>query len=117
MPKTTLRYAIIGFGGIAENRIAKEGFARDASRFEPLPGIELTAAADISPSAGAAAEKMGLKWHDSPEALLADPAIDAVFIASNNASHFRWGKRRSKPASTSSSKSRWRHGSTTPGGS
>ena len=38
MPKTTLRYAIIGFGGIAENRIAKEGFARDASRFEPLPG-------------------------------------------------------------------------------
>lgn len=93
MSKRTLRYAIIGFGGIAENRIAKEGFARDASRFEPLPGVELVAAADISPARRAAAEKMGLKWSESPEALLADPSIDAVFIASNNASHFPLGKK------------------------
>ncbi len=93
MPKTTLRYAIIGFGGIAENRIAKEGFARDASRFEPLPGIELTAAADVSSVRRPAAERLGLKWHDSPEAVFADPAIDAVFIASNNASHYPLGKK------------------------
>ncbi len=93
MPKSTLRYAIIGFGGIAENRIAKEGFARDASRFEPLPGIELAAAADVSPARRAAAEALGLEWHDSPAAVIADPAIDAVFIASNNASHYPLGKK------------------------
>jgi 1,5-anhydro-D-fructose reductase (1,5-anhydro-D-mannitol-forming) len=92
MSKTPLRYAIIGFGGIAENRIAKEGFARDASRFKPLPGIEL-AAADISPARRGAAESLGLKWYDSPEAAIADPSIDAVFIASNNASHYRLGKK------------------------
>ena len=93
MPKTTLRYAIIGFGGIAVNRIAKEGFARDASRFTPLPGIELAAAADISPARRTAAEQMGLKWHESPEGAFADPGIDAVFIASNNASHYPLGKK------------------------
>jgi len=93
MPKTTLRYAIIGFGGIAENRIAKEGFARDASRFEPLPGVELAAAADISPARRAAAESLGLKWHESLDTLFADPSIDAVFIASNNASHYPLGKK------------------------
>jgi 1,5-anhydro-D-fructose reductase (1,5-anhydro-D-mannitol-forming) len=93
MPKTTLRYAIIGFGGIAENRIAKEGFARDASRFRPLPGIELAAAADVSPARRAAAESLGLTWYDSPEAVLSDPSIDAVFIASNNASHYSLGKK------------------------
>jgi 1,5-anhydro-D-fructose reductase (1,5-anhydro-D-mannitol-forming) len=93
MPKTTLRYAILGFGGIAENRIAKEGFARDAARFRPLPGIELSAAADISQARRAAAENLGLKWHDSPEAAIADRSIDAVFIASNNASHYALGKK------------------------
>jgi 1,5-anhydro-D-fructose reductase (1,5-anhydro-D-mannitol-forming) len=93
MPKPTLRYAILGFGGIAENRIAKEGFACDATRFKPLPGIELAAAADISPARRAAAESLGLKWHDSPEAAIADPSIDAVFVASNNASHCALGRK------------------------
>ena len=27
-----IKYAIVGFGGIAENRIAKEGFALDSAR-------------------------------------------------------------------------------------
>ena len=31
-----VRYAIIGFGGIAENRVAKEGFGCDRSRFAGL---------------------------------------------------------------------------------
>jgi predicted dehydrogenase len=93
MPKTTLRYAILGFGGIAENRIAKEGFALDRTRFEPLPRVELVAAADISPARRAAAEALGLNWHDSPDAAIADPTIDAVFIASNNASHYPLGKK------------------------
>jgi predicted dehydrogenase len=93
MPKTRVRYAIIGFGGIAENRIAKEGFACDRNRFRPLPGIELVGAADISSRRRKAAEGLGLKWYESPEAVFADPEIDAVFVASNNASHFSLGKK------------------------
>ena len=29
-----VKYAILGFGGIAEHRIAKEGFGIDAARFQ-----------------------------------------------------------------------------------
>jgi 1,5-anhydro-D-fructose reductase (1,5-anhydro-D-mannitol-forming) len=93
MSKTKVNYAIIGFGGIAENRIAKEGFARDRKRFRSLPGVELIGAADISPRRRKGAERLGLKWYESPEAALADPAVDAVFVASNNASHFPLGKK------------------------
>ena len=28
-----VKYALIGFGGIAENRVAKEGYACDKNRF------------------------------------------------------------------------------------
>lgn len=87
-----LRYAIVGFGGIAENRIAKEGFAIDRDRFEPLPLAELAGATDISPARKTAAEALGLRWYDSPEAVFADAAVDAVFVASNNLSHFPLAK-------------------------
>ena len=33
-----IRYAMIGFGGIAENRLAKEGFGLDRERFTPSAG-------------------------------------------------------------------------------
>jgi len=92
MPKTKVRYAILGFGGIAENRIAKEGFACDRKRFKPLPGVDLIGATDLSAARRSAAESLGLTWYESTEAVFADPAIDAVFIASNNASHFSLGK-------------------------
>ena len=82
-----VKYALIGFGGIAENRIAKEGFACDKSRFAPLNGVELVGACDLNPARQAAAESLGLKWYANPEAILADPAIDAVFVATNNMSH------------------------------
>ena len=39
-----VRYAIIGFGGIAENRVAKEGYACDKKRFKPLKKAVLTGA-------------------------------------------------------------------------
>ena len=45
-----IKYGIIGFGGIAENRIAKEGFACDRSRFAPLKKAQLVAATDVNPS-------------------------------------------------------------------
>jgi len=92
MTRTKVRYAILGFGGIARNRIAREGFACDRKRFKPLPGVELVGATDLNPGQANAAQDLGLKWYPSSKALLQDPAIDAVFIASNNASHFLLGK-------------------------
>ena len=82
-----IRYAIIGFGGIAENRIAKEGFACDRKRFAPLKNAGLVSATDLNPARKTAAEALGLRWCASAEEILADSNIDAVFIASNNLSH------------------------------
>lgn len=82
-----VKYAIVGFGGIAENRIAKEGYGCDKSRFQGLKKAELVAATDMNPKRREAAEALGLKWYDNAEAIFADKEIDAVYIATNNASH------------------------------
>jgi predicted dehydrogenase len=82
-----VKYGIIGFGGIAETRIAKEGFCGDRNRFPPHPQVELTCATDINPMRKAAAESLGLQWYDSADALLDRKDIEAVFIATNNRSH------------------------------
>ena len=82
-----VKYAIIGFGGIAENRVAKEGYACDKKRFKPLKKAVLVGATDMNPARQAAAEALGLKWYKDAAAIFADPSIDAVYIATNNASH------------------------------
>lgn len=82
-----VRYALIGFGGIAENRIAREGFGCDRARFAPPPHAELAGATDLNPGRRAAAEALGLRWFASIAEALASPDIDAVFIATNNRSH------------------------------
>lgn len=82
-----VRYALIGFGGIAENRVAKEGFACDKNRFAPLEYAELTGTFDLNPARKAAAAKLGLKWYKSVDDLLADKKVDAVYVATNNATH------------------------------
>ncbi|MBQ7209164.1 MAG: Gfo/Idh/MocA family oxidoreductase [Lentisphaeria bacterium] len=82
-----VRYAVIGFGGIAENRVAKEGFACDKTRFAPLQYAELIGAFDLNPARKAAAAALGLKWYKSVDDLLADKKIDAVYVATNNATH------------------------------
>jgi len=82
-----VRYALIGFGGIAENRIAKEGFGCDKSRFNGLPNAELVGVFDVNPARKTAAKALNLKWYDSVDAILADKNIDAVYVATNNASH------------------------------
>jgi predicted dehydrogenase len=82
-----INYVLVGFGGIAESRIAKEGFALDSERFTPLDNIKLVGATDINPARRKAAEALGLKWYDSLEAVLADQTVQAVFIATNNSSH------------------------------
>ncbi|MCK4291682.1 MAG: Gfo/Idh/MocA family oxidoreductase [Planctomycetes bacterium] len=82
-----IRYAIIGFGGIAENRIAKEGFGVDRERFAGHAQAELMGVADMNPARQEAATKLGLKWYDSAEEVFSDPQVEAVFIATNNRSH------------------------------
>jgi predicted dehydrogenase len=88
-----IKYAIIGFGGIAENRIAKEGFALDSARFKPIKGVQLIGATDISSSRKNAVQNLGLKWYDSVDAICKDKQIDAVFIATNNLSHYPIAKK------------------------
>ncbi|MCC7300408.1 MAG: Gfo/Idh/MocA family oxidoreductase [Verrucomicrobia bacterium] len=82
-----VKYAIIGFGGIAENRIAKEGFACDKSRFQPLKNAELVGATDVNPGRKGAVEALGLKWYNSADEILADKQIQGVFVATNNLTH------------------------------
>ena len=57
---TLVRYGLIGFGGIAENRVAKEGFACDRGRFAPHPTAELVAATDVNAARQGAAEALGV---------------------------------------------------------
>ena len=82
-----IKYALVGFGGIAENRVAKEGYACDVKRFKPLKNAVLVGATDLNPARQAAAEALGLKWYPSLDAVLADATVDGVYIATNNASH------------------------------
>ena len=82
-----IKYGIIGFGGIAENRIAKEGFACDKSRFKPLENAELVAVTDVNPARRAAAEALGLKWYGSADELLRIRRSRRSFVATNNLTH------------------------------
>ena len=82
-----VRYVLVGFGGIAENRVAKEGFACDINRFRPLRHAQLVGATDLNQSRQSAAETLGLSWYPTFEAVLSDSSIDGVYIATNNASH------------------------------
>ena len=83
-----IKYVLVGFGGIAENRVAKEGFACDVRRFpKGLKYAELVGATDLNPAREAAAKALGLKWYPDLAAVLADQSVDGVYIATNNASH------------------------------
>ena len=57
-----VKYVLVGFGGIAENRVAKEGYACDRKRFKALKSAELVGATDLNPARQKAAEALGLKW-------------------------------------------------------
>ena len=82
-----VRYVLVGFGGIAENRVAKEGYACDVKRFRPLRNATLVGATDLNPARQKAAEALGLRWYPDLGAVLADASVDGVYIATNNASH------------------------------
>ena len=82
-----VRYVLVGFGGIAENRVAKEGYACDRKRFRPLKTAQLVGATDVNQARKAAAESLGLRWYASLDDVLADKSVDGVYLATNNASH------------------------------
>lgn len=86
-----IRYGLIGFGGIAENRIAKEGFACDSSRFSGHPHADLVVAWDPNEARAQAAKALGITWVRSVQEILQDKTIDAIVVASNNSSHAYWG--------------------------
>ena len=73
-----VKYVVIGFGGIAENRVAKEGYACDRNRFKPLKTAQLVGAMDMNAARKPAAEALGLKWYGSLDEVLADKSVDGV---------------------------------------
>jgi predicted dehydrogenase len=83
-----VRYGLAGFGGIAESRIAKEGFGLDRSRFNGNDQAELVCATDINPARKGAASALGLRWYGTLEEMLGDRSIDALFVTTNNLSHY-----------------------------
>lgn len=82
-------YGLVGFGGIAENRIAKEGFALDAKRFPhaDLP-MTLYGATDINQHRKEVVQELGLQWYSTYDEMLSDPNIEAIYVATSNSTHF-----------------------------
>jgi predicted dehydrogenase len=80
-------YALVGFGGIAEHRISREGFCLDRARFAPHPNADLVGVHDANPARKSPAQALGLHWYETLDELLADPRIQAVFITTDNLSH------------------------------
>jgi 1,5-anhydro-D-fructose reductase (1,5-anhydro-D-mannitol-forming) len=87
MTSRKVRYAIIGFGAISQSRIAPEGFALDSARFPAHETAVLVGATSHSPSRQSEVERLGLAWYPTEAAVLSDPGVDAVFIATTNATH------------------------------
>ena len=88
----TVTYGIIGFGGIALSRIAKEGFRCNRERFSPAVDIGLKGVTSRTETRRQDAEALGLQWYGSSDELLADDDIDAVFIATNNLTHYYFAR-------------------------
>jgi predicted dehydrogenase len=87
-----IRYGLIGLGNISENRIIKEGFSFDRKRFQPSDTIELIGATDINLKCRRKTDSFGITWFNTSEELLKIKDIDAVIIATENASHYPLAK-------------------------
>ena len=83
-----IKYGLVGFGGIALNRIAREGFGLAGKPYVVPLNAEIVGASDMNQDRKEAAEKLGLKWYRNSDEMLSDKSIDAVFIATNNSSHY-----------------------------
>jgi predicted dehydrogenase len=84
--RTTLRLGILGCANIARQ------FARDVAPSRALR-IEAVASRDAAKAAAFAAEFGIARAHGSYEALLADAALDAIYIPLPNSLHAEWAVR------------------------
>ena len=82
-----VKYVLIGFGGIAENKIAREGFGINSDSFTAPSNACLIGACDLNPVRRQAIEATGIKYFDCIEEVLSCNEVDAVFIATNNSTH------------------------------
>lgn len=84
-----VRYGIVGFGGIAQNRIAPEGFGvSQMGGPSAESGFRLVGATDANATRETAVCELGLEWFGSISEMLASPSIDAVVITTNNKTHY-----------------------------
>ena len=87
MTQDHIRWGILGASGFARKTMAP---ALNEARRSRLAAI---ATRDPARAAPFAAIAPGLRVHDSYEALLADPEIDAVYVPLPNALHVEWSVR------------------------
>lgn len=83
---STFRWGILGPGRIAR---------QFAAAFSAVPDAELTAVASRDPARAATfADEFGVcrRYHDY-DAMLADPELDAIYIANPHHAHFEWTRR------------------------
>lgn len=71
-------WGIVGFGWVAQD------FAMPAIL---AAGHRLVAVHDTGPVAADAARRSGATWHETLDGLLADPAVEAVYVATPNRAH------------------------------
>ena len=83
MAIATLRWGILGTGRIARQFAAALGHARHGRL------VAVASRGDAAPPA----EFAGARFHVGYDALLADPAVDAVYIATPHPSHAEWAIR------------------------
>ena len=82
-----VRWGVLGAANFAREQMARAIHAAESADFTALA----TSSADKA--AGFTAFHPGLKLHDSYEALLADPDIEAVYIPLPNHLHVEWTKK------------------------
>ena len=102
-----IAWGIVGTGGIARQFAADLALLPDAS----LIGI---CSRDLEKAKAFQAEFRAERPYSDLDAMLADPGIDVIYIATPNALHAEQALRAIAPERRCSSKSLWRHPSPTP---
>ena len=99
-PTPKLRWGILATGHIA--RAFAEGVQHCQTGVLQAVGSRSQASAD------AFGDEFGIpNRHPTYDALLADPEVDAIYIATPHPMHPEWATRPPKPGSMCSAKSRW----------